>query len=1639
MATRQEDPLSFLDDSEVQRARDTARSLGDDPLAFLDDQSAPGGADPSDPLSFLDRTEPESEDQGGFFTGVGGGLLQSAGGLVGLPGMVIPGKDPFERGGEALREKGEELGEASGAGELTGRIVGEGAQLVAGGAGVAKLGGKLLAKAGGRFARSAVRIRQGLEAVQRAGATVPLGARARRLASESLIFSPVDAAIGLQRSDADPELDPVEAITEELVLGAGGGAVFEAAAATVRPIARRFHKTTRTLREAVRKRRPLTESETREVLKDPLHPSGAKLRGDAPSGGSGSVPLRPLSDFLLNPSNPILTRAGGPLTEGDRVLLFSRGDLTDASIRFAPSPRGAPGDGPLVAEEFEVFSPLVRAIGRGETVGNSLSTGRRFVLPEPGEGFAEALQRAIELEGLQGIPRGPRVLRRRGDFEIDADLGGLPRLVDDAGHIAAQAREMPENVRQQLFRGDETTKDPSMLRASARDRFRRLTLPTKRQLAQRAPELYHVTTAADEILAMQEPLLVAQGRGLSRGSLQGGREPAVSFTTSRAEAVMLKRELLRAGRLVRGEFAVENLADLRELFEGFARQDAGAAGLSRELAEELLARARRVGSSDRQVDLNNPRELLREFQEYLSRRDDLARRVDVEFTDREVGHLLDPALSPEPNSYVGATEHSVGIVAKATRDLPEDAALVRRWQDPLSEVAVHADVGAADAKFIGPLRQPPESKKPGLGRKASSEGELEELSLEELADRAGLEATRSVLREIHQINPELLERMRASGELPLDPEDFKGFTKNSPERLLAEEGSSLDQQVKERLLEVMADVADSDPRFAGRPKSGRTVDEVEEAALKQRSIEELATEERLTTPSLVAARNMLRGSVKRLETLHRAASHAMGTSRERIDMLISREHAASRLLLKLVGSDISEAGLRLRMFREYAEAQQQLNPRFWLNEARRRLGDSAFKARKGEITEEINRLIGKEDRRGLARLMGKLEVPPLGERLVLLWKAGLLTNPKTHAVNLTSNLSFAAMERLVEEPAAFFDYVLSLEPVARRLGLGDLPRTTFSPSRAKELRSLRRGGKLGKELAEHVLTGERPQGELAARLSEIKATLENQKIDLSGREVSFKLFTDPDFLEALATGAGPRATVSAFAHTYVNSIFKALGSADMAFKGAAIDGSIVRQAQAMAEGTERSAKDLLGNWMQNPRSIPDEVLLNSILEANVRTFQDQTKLGKVFGTMQQLPGVGQFIVPFSRVMGSLLTRTLEYAGWGVGKGLLGLRKAARQSEEALEGGARGDRSLSELLSDAPDVTKAIRQRRSAVKQLARGFTGPGIMAAGYLLADQGLLIGSLPEIGTSEREVAMAAGLQERSLYVPREIAEKVGLPGGWFDASRIAPGGQVLALGAQMHQQINDPDSTDLMRMLTPFVGALNLIAEQPFAQGLRRVARASEDPVSATRAFLLGLASSFVPVASAGVGAIARTTDPTVREDEGMVFFRFLNRIPWVKETRPARLNVFGEPIERTPGVVANLMLPGRLRKETDHPVVREMARVGAGVPRVQRKTLTVQEDGRDVQKQEELADFQRRQKLVGQASLRAAEAAVNSFTYKRAIPALSEHSPLDEEALRREYIEQRIDDVRRMLFRSGLGAPQDAGSDAQAELIVRELLTE
>lgn len=222
------------------------------------------------------------------------------------------------------------------------------------------------------------------------------------------------------------------------------------------------------------------------------------------------------------------------------------------------------------------------------------------------------------------------------------------------------------------------------------------------------PRLYHVTTNLPRV--RQSEFLIGRAGAASTG-LGGGNAPGVSFTSSRADARLMLRELTRAVRVVQGP--VEDARAMRRLFRRIADEDIRRAGLGEDEAKILRARADAaafqmarahetvrglVRGPDNPIENAYRNNALAAFKQYLISRDDVAYRYkddrfsEAEQPSRRYQVLKNPLLMGRAEDYRKLDPRRFGVVAVATRDLPKDVAITEGSDAFLREIRVHGDV-----------------------------------------------------------------------------------------------------------------------------------------------------------------------------------------------------------------------------------------------------------------------------------------------------------------------------------------------------------------------------------------------------------------------------------------------------------------------------------------------------------------------------------------------------------------------------------------------------------------------------------------------------------------------------------------------------------------------------------------------------------------------------------------------------------------------------------------------------------------------------------------------------------------------------------------------------------------------------------
>ncbi len=222
-------------------------------------------------------------------------------------------------------------------------------------------------------------------------------------------------------------------------------------------------------------------------------------------------------------------------------------------------------------------------------------------------------------------------------------------------------------------------------------------------------------------------------------------------------------------------------------------------------------------------------------------------------------------------------------------------------------------------------------------------------------------------------------------------------------------------------------------------------------------------------------------------------------------------------------------------------------------------------------------------------------------KIVQLWKAGLLTSPRTSAGNLAGNTAESVFNKGYVDPLAnAVDGLFSL--------------FTGKRSRSYTLRGIGTGAKEGVQKGiSYFKTGYDPRNPA-------------QKFDV--RQIHYS-----------DTPLGKAAEV------YTQTVFKLMGVADQPFYYANLRNSLYDQAITTAKnqglkGAEKQA--FIKKFVTEPET---KAMQLADAEARYSVFQNETALGKAASRIKNMDGISgdiaEFVVPFSGVPSSIATRMIE--------------------------------------------------------------------------------------------------------------------------------------------------------------------------------------------------------------------------------------------------------------------------------------------------------------------------------------------------------------------------------------------------------------
>ena len=246
--------------------------------------------------------------------------------------------------------------------------------------------------------------------------------------------------------------------------------------------------------------------------------------------------------------------------------------------------------------------------------------------------------------------------------------------------------------------------------------------------------------------------------------------------------------------------------------------------------------------------------------------------------------------------------------------------------------------------------------------------------------------------------------------------------------------------------------------------------------------------------------------------------------------------------------------------------------------------------------------------RDLQNYIADLVPTPLMDKIVTVWKAGLLTGLKTTGVNILANISHGVSEIAKDIPATLIDMVTST--------------ITGKRSVAFTTQGITEGGKEGAIKGWRFLKTGYDERNVLAKLDYKRVNVGKSK---------------------LAKGI----------QKYEEFVFQLLGAEDQPFYYGAKMHSLYEQAkvEAINKGLKgEEAEKFIDNLVMNPN---DDMVLLAVNDAKIAVFQNETALGRLAKGIQDLPGgVGQFILPFGKTPSAVATQIINYTPAGAVKTLL---------------------------------------------------------------------------------------------------------------------------------------------------------------------------------------------------------------------------------------------------------------------------------------------------------------------------------------------------------------------------------------------------
>lgn len=551
----------------------------------------------------------------------------------------------------------------------------------------------------------------------------------------------------------------------------------------------------------------------------------------------------------------------------------------------------------------------------------------------------------------------------------------------------------------------------------------------------------------------------------------------------------------------------------------------------------------------------------------------------------------------------------------------------------------------------------------------------------------------------------------------------------------------------------------------------------------------------------------------------------------------------------------------------------------------------ASKARSAAIADLIAQQGGAGDLQALAKAVSMVGDNPtalntmarelgrgrFGAALYQVWINGLLSSPKTHAVNILSN----AMTSLYAIPERYMAAGISKAFYNGDIATGEAAAQAFGL-----VKGIRDGIRL-------VYMGNKADG--ADGLSDVFDAF----VKIEG--------THQNAISADALGLRPEGSLGYgidMLGKIVNAPGSALNAEDKFFKTIAyrMELNSLAYRQAASEGLEgKEAAERMIDILQNP---PDTLKADAMDMAHYQTFTNNLSPGarQALGGIAKTPVVGpvfKLVVPFVKTPTNILKYTFERTP-------LAYASASIRADIAA-GGAR------------------------AAQAHARVALGSMIFLTVMDMASEGSITGAGPLSNDMDKTQALRRGLAGAGAPPPYSI--KVG--DRWYAYNRLDPIGMLMGMGADMAETFGSAEDADSELLAGAGVLAIaQNLASKSYLSGVFDFLGAMDpnnvtsDPGKYLSDFATGLVpySSFLRNTATAFDPIARDAKAVVYGDDLKVdpiatywqatIDKVKRGIPGLSDELPPMRDLWGDPIDRSSGIGWGWDFVSPIASKADNP---------------------------------------------------------------------------------------------------------------------------